>query len=211
MSLTSLFLDMEDKNVLILGTGSVGVRRARRFLDTGANVSIVTRSIDPTIKEEFLEKGANFFDETDTDRLVDECDLVVVATSDHELNRRISIRAKDKLVNCASDISLSNVIVPSTFQIGDVTMSIYTGSKSPLMAKELRKKIQSIISHEDILNIELQEYIRALLKKHVSSQVERKQYMIKYMEDPDVQALIKEDNLDDAKELVRERILKLDK
>ncbi|MEE0490126.1 NAD(P)-dependent oxidoreductase [Methanosphaera stadtmanae] len=33
MTVTSLFLDMEEKNVLIVGTGQVGIRRARRFLD----------------------------------------------------------------------------------------------------------------------------------------------------------------------------------
>ncbi len=211
MALTSLFLDMKDKNVLILGTGSVGIRRARRFLDAEANVSIVTHSINPEIKEEFTNKGAKFFNESYTDKLVDECDLVVVATSDHELNRKVSIKAKDKLVNCADDITLSNVIVPSTFQIADVTMSIYTGSKSPLMAKELRKKIQSIITQEDILNIELQEYIRALLKEHVPSQVERKKYMIKYMEDEDIQELIKQDKLEKAKQIVEESIIELDK
>ena len=48
-----------------------------------------------------------------------------------------------------------------------------------MMAKELRKKIQSVITPEDILNIELQERIRELLKNNINSQVERKKYMIK--------------------------------
>lgn len=52
----------------------------------------------------------------------------------------------------------------SSFNIGDVEISIFTNGKSPLMARQLRKKIQSIITEEDILEIELQDYSRKLLK-----------------------------------------------
>ncbi|WP_294970101.1 bifunctional precorrin-2 dehydrogenase/sirohydrochlorin ferrochelatase [uncultured Methanosphaera sp.] len=209
MGLTSLFLDMKDKNVLIVGTGSVGIRRGRRFLDTGANVSVVTKYINNDIKEEFIEKGAVFYDNSHLDELIDKCDIVVAATSNHELNKEISIKAKDKLVNCASDISLSNVIVPSTFNIGSVTVSLYTGSKSPLMAKQLRKKIQSVITEEDIMNIELQEHIRTLLKKKIEQPEDRKEYLTQLYQDEHVQELIKENNIVEAKEYVNTIIKKL--
>lgn len=209
MKVTSLFLDMENKNVLIVGTGQVGIRRARRFLDVCAFVSIVTHSIDYDIKREFINKGAKFYGDDELDDLIKECDLVVVATDNHELNKEISIKAKDKLVNCASDISLSNVIVPSTFNIGSVTVSLYTDSKSPLMAKQLRKKIQSIITETDILNIELQEYVRTILKKEVSKQEDRKKYMTLINEDDYVQELLNQKKLEDAKKYVKYLIKKI--
>ena len=207
MGLTSLFLDMKDKHVLIIGTGSVGIRRTRRFLDADAKVSIIAHSIDSDIKKEFIEKGAVFYSDEDRDRLLDECDLVVVATNNLELNDEIARKAKDKLVNCASDISLSNVIVPSTFQIGNVTVSLYTGSRSPLMAKELRKKIQSIITPEDILKIELQERVRELLKENIDSQVERKRCMIKINEDENIQKFIKENDIESAVEYIQKELI----
>ena len=133
--------------------------------------------------------------------------MVVVATNDLELNDEIARKAKNKLVNCASDISLSNVIVPSTFQLGNVTVSLYTGSRSPMMAKELRKKIQSVITPEDILNIELQERIRELLKNNIDSQVERKKYMIKIKEDPNIQKFIKDNDIESAVEYVQKELI----
>lgn len=203
MALTSLFLDMKDKNVLVVGTGSVGIRRIRRFLEAEANVYIVTKDIDSEIKDEFITKGAEFCDNDKLDDLIDMSDLVVVATNNLELNRELSIKAKDKLVNCSSNPEISNVIFPSTFYIGDVQLSIYTGSKSPLMAKTLRKKIQSIITPQDLLYIELQEYARKLLKENVPTQEERKEYMIKINEDENIEEYINDDNLDKAKEYVR--------
>jgi precorrin-2 dehydrogenase/sirohydrochlorin ferrochelatase len=209
MGLTSLFLDMKDKHVLIIGTGSVGIRRARRFLDAEAKVSIIAHSIDSEIKEEFIEKGAVFYSDENRDRLIDECDLVV-ATNNLELNEKIACKAKDKLVNCASDISLSNVIVPSTFQLGNVTVSLYTGSRSPLMAKELRKKIQSVITPEDILKIELQERVRELLKENIDSQVERKKCMIKINEDENVQKYIQQNDIESAVAYVQKELIRME-
>ena len=206
MSLTSLFFEFEDKHVLVIGTGSVGIRRARRFLDVGANVSIITHHLEDSIKEEFIEKGALFYNDNDRDRLLEECDLVIVATDNHELNREISLKAKDKLVNCASDITLSNIIVPSTFKIGDVTVSLYTGSKSPMMAKELRKKIQSVISDEDVLNIRLQENIRDLLKEKIPSQPKRKEMMKKIRDDEKVQEYLEKGDLEGATSYVQKKL-----
>lgn len=40
MGWTPLYLEMSDKNVLVVGAGEVGQRRALRFLDAGANVVI---------------------------------------------------------------------------------------------------------------------------------------------------------------------------
>ena len=209
MALTSLYLDMKDKNVLIIGTGSVGIRRARRFLKAQSKVNIVTKSIDEDIKDEFLEKGAHFYDNDPLDNLIDESDLIVVATDDIKLNEKIALKANDKLINCSSDPSISNVIFPSTFDIGGVTISVYTGSKSPLMAKTLRKKIQSIITDEDIYYIQLQEYVRELLKENVDSQQDRKEYMLKINEDERVREIIQNNDIDEAKRYVKEIIEKV--
>ena len=206
MSLTPLFFEFEDKNVLVIGTGSVGIRRARRFLDVGANVSIITHHLEDDVREKFLQKGAKFYADSDRDKLLEECDLVIVATDNHELNREISLKAKDKLVNCASDITLSNIIVPSTFKIGDVTVSLYTGSKSPMMAKELRKKIQSVISDEDVLNIRLQENIRGLLKEKIPSQPKRKEMMKKIKDDEKVQEYLEKGDLEGATSYVQKKL-----
>ena len=53
MGKTSLFFEVENKYVFILGTGEVATRRAHRFLDKGANVILAGNSID----EELTEKG----------------------------------------------------------------------------------------------------------------------------------------------------------
>ena len=66
MGLTSLFLEVENRNVFILGTGEVATRRAHRFLDKGANVILAGNSID----EELTKKGAILTPLKDLDAII---------------------------------------------------------------------------------------------------------------------------------------------
>ena len=114
--------------------------------------------------------------------------------------------SKDKLVNRADFPDNGDIIVPTSFNIGDIEISIFTNGKSPLMAKQLRKRIQSIITEDDILEIELQDYSRSLLKEYVSNQKDRRDYLYEIFENEEIQELIKSRKIDEAKSVIFELI-----
>lgn len=221
MAYLSLYFDVTDKNVFILGTGEVALRRAGRFLDKGANVKLAGDSLD----EEILAKGGKLV-KIHTDKTEDNCqnsdyfeenknivkaeveksDIIVIATGDYALADYVSSIANNKLVNRADDPADGNIIVPTSFYIGDVEFSIYTGGKSPLMAKYLRKKIQKIITDRDILEIELQNYGRELLKNKVKSSKRRREILYELLEDQNIIKLLEDENLLQAKEEVKKYI-----
>lgn len=182
-------------NVFILGTGEVATRRANKFLDRGANVRLAGNSLS----DELVDKGAVLCSTDEVDELVNWSDLVVIASGDGELSDYVSNLAKDKLVNRADLPYDGDVIVPTSFSIGDIEISIFTNGKSPLMARQLRKKIQSIITDEDILEIELQDYARSLLKESVEDQKERRDYLYNIFEDEKINEFIKNNQIDEAK------------
>ena len=195
MDWTALYLKTSGLKVFILGTGEVATRRANKFLDHGAIVKLAGNSID----DELLMKGAELFSADDADELVDWADLVVVASGDKELSDYVADISKDKLINRADFPDGGDIIVPTSFNIGDIEISIFTNGKSPLMARQLRKRIQSIITEEDILEIELQDYSRSLLKKYVPNQKDRRDYLYKIFEDKKIQNLIESGEIDKAK------------
>ena len=182
-------------NVFILGTGEVATRRANKFLDHGANVRLAGNFLS----DELADKGAVLCSTDEVDELVNWSDLVVIASGDEELSDYVSNLAKDKLVNRADLPYEGDVIVPTSFNIGDIEISIFTNGKSPLMARQLRKKIQSIITAEDILEIELQDYARSLLKDSVENQKERRDYLYNIFEDEKINDFIKNNQIDEAK------------
>ena len=195
MNWTSLYLKTSDMNVFILGTGEVATRRANKFLDHGANVRLAGNFLS----DELADKGAVLCSTDEVDELVNWSDLVVIASGDEELSDYVSNLAKDKLVNRADLPYGGDVIVPTSFNIGDIEISIFTNGKSPLMARQLRKKIQSIITAEDILEIELQDYARSLLKDSVENQKERRDYLYSIFEDEKINDFIKNNQIDEAK------------
>ena len=202
MDWTALYLKTSGLKVFILGTGEVATRRANRFLDHGASVKLAGSSIS----DELLEKGAELHSTDEVDGLVEWCDLVVVASGDKEFCEYVSDISGEKLVNRADEPDLGDIIVPTSFNIGDVEISIFTGGKSPLMARQLRKKIQSLITEEDILEIELQDYSRSLLKEIIPNQKDRRNYLYKIFDDENIQNLIKSREIDEAKAVICELI-----
>ena len=136
--------------------------------------------------------------------------MVVIASGDEELSDYVSKIARDKLINRADFPQKGDIIVPTSFEIGDVEISIFTNGKSPLMARQLRKKIQSIISREDILEIELQGYARSILKETTEDQKVRRKYLYEIFEDEKINGFIKNNQIDEAKMYIDNLIRGLD-
>ena len=198
MGWTPLFLQMENKNVLIVGAGEVGNRRARRFIESGANVTVIEREVS----SDLINLGATFKPLDEVEKWVEWSDLVVISTGDHKLNERVAKLAKGKLLNRADQPDDGNLIIPSSFSIGDVQFCIFTGGKSPLMAKELRKRVQKVILEEDILQLELQSFTRTILKENIDDQKKRRDYLYKILNDKNIQEYIRQGNLEDAKRYI---------
>ena len=198
MDWTSLYFKTSNLNVFILGTGEVASRRANKFLDHGANVRLAGNNLSDDLKD----KGADLYSIDDVDELVEWSDLVVVASGDVELSEHVSEIAQNKLVNRADFPLKGDIIVPTSFEIGDVEISIFTNGKSPLMARQLRKKIQSIITEGDILEIELQDYARLELKRVLKNQKERRQVLYEIFEDEKIRGYVENRQMDDAKDYI---------
>ncbi|AMD18479.1 siroheme synthase [Methanobrevibacter sp. YE315] len=198
MDWTSLYLKTTDLNVFILGTGEVATRRANKFLTHGANVKLAGNHLT----DELECKGAVLCSTDDVDELVKWADLVVVASGDEELSEYVCGIAQDKLVNRADFPQKGDIIVPTSFNIGEIEISIFTNGKSPLMARQLRKKIQSIITEEDILEIELQDYARNKLKEIVEDQKDRRNFLYEIFEDDNVNNFIKKGDIGGAKNYI---------
>ena len=195
MDWTSIYLKTANLNVFVLGTGEVATRRAN-------NVKLAGDVLD----KELINKGAVLASVDDVVNLVQWSDVVVIASGDRELSDYVSKIAEDKLLNRADFPDNGNIIVPTSFNIGDVEISIFTNGKSPLMARQLRKKIQSIITEGDILEIELQDYSRKLLKSRISDQKKRRQYLYEIFNDENIKGLLDNHKIDEAKEYIDDLI-----
>ena len=202
MGWTPLFLEMDNYKVLVVGSGEVGIRRTKRFLEAGADIVVIGNHVP----EDLLCLGVNVKSPKEIEKWVDWADIVVTASADHKLNQDVAKISGKKLINRADEPDKGNMIVPSSFFIGDVQISIFTGGKSPLMSKELRKKIEKVIKPEDVMQLELQSFARNILKHKIDDQKIRRKCLYNILDDKKIQLLLKEGKLEDAKVYVNEWI-----
>ncbi|RLI85247.1 MAG: bifunctional precorrin-2 dehydrogenase/sirohydrochlorin ferrochelatase, partial [Archaeoglobales archaeon] len=114
-----LFIEFEGKKVLIIGGGGVGTSRAKKFLEAGAIVKVLSLDFNEELKE--LEKEGrvelikgNAFDREVLEKLIAWSDLVTVAIPNLEVNDIVfEVAKKHKtLVNLANDADRTEVVVP---------------------------------------------------------------------------------------------------
>ena len=104
--------------------------------------------------------------------------LVVAATSDDALNRRIYADANERRIFCnVADVpELCSFILPALHRRGPITVAVSTAGASPALAQWLRDRFAGQIGpeHEE-LAVELRR-IRPLVKGNLRTYEERRDY-----------------------------------
>jgi len=208
-------IDFRGKNVLIIGGGRVGERKAAKFLAAGANLLVASKG--------FTERFTRLASENKLQlvpidlmvapesirSLTSNSDFVIAATNQPALNRRIAEEAKKKRthISVVDNPHLGDFTMPVISRVGEFHIAISTGGKSPAMSSLLRRRIEAIISEEDILMVRLQSNARKLAKAHIRNQQIRKRALCTIMEDTRIRRLLKDGNFQEAENCAK-RIIK---
>ena len=146
-----LFVNVENKEVLIVGGGKIGGRKAQTLREYGANVTVYSEKVteeailaDENIK--VVNKNASN-DEVEIRELVKKYFLVVAATDDTELNDRIShvCMSENILVNNVSSKTEMNAMFTAVVKNDEFQIGIGSYGKSCRRSKALKGKVQELI------------------------------------------------------------------
>ncbi|MEN6372543.1 MAG: bifunctional precorrin-2 dehydrogenase/sirohydrochlorin ferrochelatase [Armatimonadota bacterium] len=202
MTYYPIAVDLKDKNVLVVGGGTVALRKIETLLDFGAHVTVVSPCVTQDIFE-LTDSGRvilceRCYESSD----VGKCALVIAATNDKEVNLQVSADAQTAgvPVNVVDDPELCSFIVQSVVRRGDLVISIGTGGNSPALAKRVREKIEEVIGPEYAELTELMGELREAAKSKISSQSEREKLFDKVL-DSDVPELIRQGKREEAQKL----------
>ncbi len=158
-------LDVRGRSCLVVGGGAVGSRKAHTLLECGAVVTVV--SPEATVALRLLAEGGRIGLKQRAYAAEDLAGvfLVIGATDDEELNRRISRDAEEKriLCNIADRPEVCNFILPSIVKRGDLVLTISTAGKSPALAKRLRQDLERQYGAEYAVLLDLMGAIRRRL------------------------------------------------
>ncbi len=158
-------LDINGRSCLVVGGGAVATRKVKALLDCGARVTVVSLEFTEALREMGRLKQVALIERTYAQKDLDGRFLVIGATSDETLNRRISADAasKNMLCNIADVPAICNFILPSVIRRGDLVIAVSTSGKSPAFAKMLRAGLEEQFGEEYALFLTLMGAIRKKL------------------------------------------------
>lgn len=145
-----LFIDMNDKKVLIIGGGNVASRRAETLVNFGANVTVISPEVSEYIERAALSNTIHLLkrkyhkgDIADIKPF-----LVIAATNERETNREIMTEAEShgifaSIADCRDECTFH---FPAIMQNENYVAGIVSTNGDHAGVKEKARKIREIIN-----------------------------------------------------------------
>ncbi len=140
-------LNVQNKTAVVVGGGSVALRKTLGLLACGAKVVVIAPQLKPEMHDlvgagqiQWIEEE---FRESILDRVPDPI-MVFGTTNNREANAAIYGAASQRRIPCniADMPDLCTFIVPAVITQGDLMIAVSTGGASPALAKRIREDLQ---------------------------------------------------------------------
>jgi siroheme synthase-like protein len=173
-------VDLEGRRCLVVGGGAVACEKALGLLDCGARVTVVAPDISPAVRAlpvEIVEREYRAAD-------LDGCMLVVGATDDTDVNRRVfaGAEARRMLCNVADVPELCSFILPAVYREGPLAIAVSTGGASPALAQRIRAELASRYGAEYAELARLLRALRPWAKARFPTYAERRDFFQRVVE-----------------------------
>lgn len=192
MAYFPMFVDMTERECLIVGGGNVAYRKVIVMLDFGAKVTVVAEDICDelrklTIDDIASEDKTGSYTANKENRITfikrrferKDCDgmeMVIAATDDNALNHEIAeyCKANGIMVNAVDQKADCSFIFPSYIKEKNLVAAFSSGGNSPVLTQYLKGKEQEVLT--PFLG-ELNEYMGQIREKVIAqydTEAERK-------------------------------------
>lgn len=174
MAYFPFMIDITGKDCYVAGGGKIAYRKILDLKQFGAAVTVAAPEICKDIQKlpdlTILQKE---YEDSDINNRF----LVIAATDDEALNRRIARSCKERkiLVNAVDIKDACSFIFPAMIRKNELVVSISTGGNSPAGAAYLKKKLMNYIPEHFDRNVELLGQMRDEITQMVPDAQKRKE------------------------------------
>jgi uroporphyrin-III C-methyltransferase/precorrin-2 dehydrogenase/sirohydrochlorin ferrochelatase len=142
-----IYLKLAGERCAVIGGGEVAARKARLLLDAGARVTVTAPALCETLADLVQQGRIEHRAATFTHEALAGVVLVIAATDDRAINAEVSrlARAQGIPVNVVDDPELCSFILPAIVDRSPVVIAVSTGGASPVLARLIRARLESLI------------------------------------------------------------------
>ena len=186
MGLLPIFFKLQDQPCLVVGGGVIAARKIRQLLKAGGKVTVVAPAVCDEIRrllgEQMINHIAANFSASHLHNMV----LVIAATDDEAVNRQVSEQAQSRNipVNVVDNPALCTFIMPSVVDRDPVQIAISTGGASPVLARLLRARLETMIPASFGRLAELMRTSREEVRKRFPDMTARRRFWEHILQGP---------------------------
>lgn len=196
-----ILLNLQDRQVVVIGGGRVATRKVRHLLSSGAMVLVISPEVSSELQTYADDSRIELIKSSyERDMLNDHMPvLVIAATDDMRLNQVVSqdahrVRALCNVANGSGQSDFSNMALISQ---PPLTVALSTSGASPAMLRRLKTQLENVIGKEYAILADWMGEIRQPLKGQLESQAQR-QALFEQLLDSDVLELLRIDEREQA-------------
>jgi len=204
-----IFMDLNALPVLVVGGGSVALRKVQTLLHHGALVRIISPRLISELNELIDGKTCLWVEKEYSSDDIQDAMLVFSCTEIEEINAQVSRDAKThyRPVNVVDDPEKCSFIVPSIMEQGELKIAVSTGGSSPIVARQVRAELENLYGSEMADYLSLLKNWRKKAKSDLPP--EKRSIFWNRATDGEVRELIKAQRSSEAKGVVEKCFLSL--
>ena len=143
------FLQLDQLPCLIVGGGSVAERKLDLLIKAKADITVISIEFSDYILDLAKTHNIRCIKKEYSNKILEEnkYNFVISATNDVSLNERVAKDCKkyNIIVNVVDQPEICDFIFPSILERGDITVAVSTGGASPVLARVLRTKLETMV------------------------------------------------------------------
>lgn len=142
-----IFCQLRNRACLLVGGGDVAERKARLLLEAGARITVNALDFTPQFQV-WANQGMLTLQPGDfTPSLLDVSWLAIAATDNDEVNQLVSDACESRRIFCnvVDAPKQASFIMPSIIDRSPLMIAVSSGGTSPVLARLLREKLESIL------------------------------------------------------------------
>ena len=180
-----IFLELQNRRVIVIGGGKVAIRKAQVLLEYGARLIVVAKNIDEIMRILCENNQAELIKSKYSKNYLIGSVLAIAATNDNKLNKQIykDCQELEILCNVVDVPELCDFYVPAIVKRGNLQIAVGTDGNCPAYAGHIRKKMEKIFTEEHGKFLNELEKIRQIIIKQVPEANKRKSILGKLTDD----------------------------
>ena len=173
MAYFPFYIDIEKKDILVVGGGAVALRKVEKLLPFNPVITVVS----PEICNEIVKLGVKTVKRVFADSDLDGMFCVISATNNSQVNEHIYRLCSEKNipVNTVDDKERCTFIFPALVKENGITAGITTSGKSPVYAKYVKEQLIQLLENINADTVEVLWKYRAAIKASINNEEERKE------------------------------------